>query len=326
MVVRALLRMIETHHGKFPYDVIRLKIFYPALDAQSDAERESGLLPFDPRFQGCPITIFLPGVNCSASSYEWLACHLAAHGIVTLLPEWIAQNLAGRVSITPGIDLEAVSPRHYGTRPTSTSLTALAAALSALQHDPVIGSYLDTDALIFGGHSAGGTMALQNSAHRWFPQVKAAFAICANPLATAALGQWERGVIPPMPSDCPALLIGASDDATGNHHNQLFGIPTERADDTIRRSFDETGYRYGAVCIFQGANHYTVCDPLDTTIGRSYLEGLPSLHEGEIRATMARLITTFIQATVQGNPQARDRLSEQPAHASYWKLSQVEVE
>lgn len=326
MVVRALLRMIETQHGTSPYDVIRLKIFYPALDAQSDAERESGLLPFDPRFGRCPLTIFLPGVNCSASSYEWLAAHLAAHGIVTILPEWIAQNLAGRVSITPGIDLAAVSPQHYGTRPTSSSLPAILAALPALQNDPLIGAFLEPDTLIFGGHSAGGTMALQNAAHRWFPQVKAAFAICANPLATAALGQWERGVIPPMPPDCPALLIGASDDATGSHHNQLFGIPSERADDTIRRSFEETAYPHGAVCIFEGANHYTVCDPLDTTIGRSYLEGLPSLAEREIRASMARLITTFIQATVQGIPQAIDHLSEQPAHASYWKLSQVKVE
>lgn len=297
MPVRALQRMVRVASATEPYNHIHLKIFYPALEARTEADYQTGILPFDRQFAPAPVVIFLPGVNCSAHTYEWLASDLAENGIVTLIASWLAENLPGRISISPGIDIEAVHVDHYGTRPTSSSLPAIIEAVKTLSDDTVFAGNLRDD-FIFGGHSAGGTMALQNARHEWFPEVIGAFACCANPLATSVLGNWGKGNIPPLPIDVPVLMLGASEDGIGDHHVKAFGNTEESGADYIRRIFDETDYRDSQLHIFEGATHHTICHPADETIGRIFMDSPATGDETLIRQEMSQMILNFIRKIV----------------------------
>ena len=138
MPVRALQRVATVASATAPYNTIQLKLFYPALDATTEEHYQTGVLPFDTQFSPAPVVIFLPGVNCSAHTYEWLATNLAENGIVTVIASWLAQNLPGRFSISPGIDLDAVHVDNYGTRPTSSSLQTIIDALKTLSSETVL--------------------------------------------------------------------------------------------------------------------------------------------------------------------------------------------
>lgn len=312
MPVRALLRMVTVDNATEPYNHAQLKIFYPALSASTQEHQRTGVLPFDTNWSPAPIVIFLPGVNCSAHTYEWLANELANCGIVTVLLSWIAENLRGRFSVSPGIDIDSIHRDNYGSCPTSSSLPSIFEALKALQEDSILSDNLRED-VILGGHSAGGTMALQNANHDWFPNVVGAFAYCANPLATSALGNWGKGNIPPLPTDVPILIMGASNDGIGNHHVNVFGDTGENGAEYIVRIFDETGYQNGTLCIFNGANHHTMCYPLDTSIGRIFMDDEPSGDENLIRQEMSQLIQEFISSIVS------QEILNKPTTATIWK-------
>lgn len=319
MPVRALLRVAVVETVTPPYNTIYLKIFYPALDATTEVHQQTGILPFDTQWSPAPIVIFLPGVNCSAHTYEWLAANLAGNGIVTVISSWIAQNLPGRMSISPGIDIEAVQVATYGKRPTSSSLSTILEVVESLRDDEVMAGNLNHEAIILGGHSAGGTMALQNARHDWFPKVKAAFAYGSNSLATGVLGKWERGKIPPLPTDVPILMMGASLDGISEHHNKAFGHQEESNIEFLQRIFKEANYQDSTLCIFDGANHHSICYPLDTSIGRTFLDTATDADEQIIRAEIADLIKNFIKAQVQSNKQALDLLQKAPNTALYWE-------
>ena len=295
MPVRALLRVATVDSIAPPYNQIQLKVFYPALDATTPDHFKTGVLPVDEKQSPFPVIIFFPGVNCSPHTYEWLAHALVAEGYVMAIVSWVGQNLPGRTSITPGINIEALSPDIYGTLPTSSSLATVLTMLRELQDEMPLAGHLDLNRIILGGHSAGGTIALQNAKDDFCAGVCASFAICANPLATAVLGGWARGVIQAIPSDHPILLIGASEDGIGDHHNQIFGRKDERGADTIMRQLQEhTRNEDDSYCfILEGANHHTVCYPLDTSIGRTFLDS-HSRNDVENRQAMIRILVAFL--------------------------------
>lgn len=315
MPVRALLRVAVVENATPPTNHINMKVFYPALPATEPVHIQTAILPFDPQWSGAPIVIFLPGVNCSAYTYEWLAKALAEQGVVTVLTEWLAENIPGRLSISPGIDLEAVKVENYGQQPTSSSLTTLYDAVLALRDNSTIGEHVNFENIIFGGHSAGGTMALQNANRAWFPRLKASFAYCSNPLATGTLGGWDAGVIPPVPHDVPTLIMGAECDGIGDHHNASFGNANESGADVIQRLFETTPYRNSMLCVFGGANHHTICYPVDTSIGRVFLDTVLETDDTPIRHEIARLVAQFINGILV------DDLShiQIPTSANRWK-------
>ncbi|GAB1422418.1 hypothetical protein MASR2M15_26490 [Anaerolineales bacterium] len=318
MPVRALLRLVLVKDIPEPYNQIQLKIFYPAEPASTDAHYRTGILPFDPTFAPAPMMIFLPGVNCSPHTYEWLAIKLAGVGIVTLIAAWLGENLPGRLSITPGINIQALSQDHYGSQPTSSSLPAIMDYLSVLKEDPVFEDNLDTDTVILAGHSAGGTMALQNAKHSFFPQVKASVSYCANPLATMTLAGWPKNTMPPLPQDCPTLMLGATLDGIGDHHTRSFGDSEESGADFIKRLFQAHSAPNSVLCIFNGANHHTICYPADHTIGRIFMDTPTQADEEAIRNELANLIIDFIKNI--GHDKSNHNLQAQPS-AAYWQLA-----
>ena len=319
MPVRALLRVCDVDNVAAPYNRMNLKIFYPADEASTLTHQQTAVLPFNQQWSKAPVVIFLPGVNCSPHTYEWLAIELGLHGIVTIIPTWIAQNLPGRISITPGVDIDAIQVDTYGQTPTCTSLPPIFRTLEELRHDPVLGQHLDYENVVLGGHSAGGTMAMQNARHDWFPCVQAAFAYAANPLATATLGGWGQGEIPPLPTEVPLLMMGGTYDGIGDHHVQAFGNAEESGTEYIQRLFTETEFTNSTLCIFDGANHHTICHPVDLSIGRVFLDTPTDADEDAIRQDMAQVIIRFINVHIKGDEYANNLLAERAKTAIHWK-------
>jgi hypothetical protein len=279
--------------GDAPYDRAALRVFYPANETES--AKETGVFPIRP-LKHQPVVIFFPGVNCSPHSNYWLLRYLAENNLVVAILEWVGQNLPGRSSYTPGIDISALAPNVYGTKPTASALLAILDELKALNESEVFSGILNLNCIALGGHSAGGMIALQNANQEWFPGVQAAFAVCANPLPTMALGGWKDGKLPPLP-DSNVLLIGGTHDVIGNLHNQQFGRPLEHGWETVQAVFDqcysETEGNRKYLAILKGVNHHTICDPLDETIGRTYLE--PTVgDQAAVRKHMARWIRSFL--------------------------------
>jgi dienelactone hydrolase len=293
--VRALLRAVYAGEGRTPYDVITLKVYYPATPTPDAAALESGIWPVVPGDAPLPVAILLPGVNCESSMYAWLAAAIAQEGFIVAVISWVAQNLAGRVSLTPGLRLEALKPETYGHEMSCSSLPAVLAELSALQREGLLAGRLDMARIVLMGHSAGGTMALMNASARFVPGLAAAVSCMSNVLATSALGGWQGGALPPLPHEVPTLMIAGDDDAVSRHHNEAFGRPGWDSglmhwamfDDALS---DHRGDSAGA--LLAGAGHYTPCWPLDETIGRTYLEAPDD--SAAHRAAIASLITAFL--------------------------------
>jgi pimeloyl-ACP methyl ester carboxylesterase len=286
--------------GEAPYDRAALRVFYPA--KETEAAKETGVFPVELDDAAYPVIIFLPGVNCPPYSYYWLMETLAKRHFVVVILEWIAENLPGRVSYTPGIDLTALSPEMYGTKPTSSALSSILTDIHSLNEIGTLAGHIDMKRVVLGGHSAGGILALQNADRRWIPGIKAAFAICANPMPMMALGGWQDGKLPKLPATS-GLVIGGTDDAIGDLHNQQFGRPHERGWETIQTMF-ETCYGnppHGGdqfLVIFKNANHHTICNPLDETIGRTYLETKTSVDDDDLRGRMAWWIIAFLNVVL----------------------------
>ncbi len=313
MPARALLRMVTVETVPEPYNRIQLKIFYPALAPKTEADYQTGVLPFDTQWSPAPMMIFLPGVNCSAHTYEWLAQDLANCGIVTVIASWIAENLPNRISISPGIDIEAVQQDIYGARPTSSSLKSILEAVDTLRDESELAGHLRDD-IILGGHSAGGTMALQNARHDWFSSITGSIAFCANPLATSVLGNWDKGAIPAMPTDVPVLMMGATEDGIGDHHVRVFGNSQESGAEYLCRLFNEANYHNSILSIFEGANHHTICYPPDHSIGRIFMDSEATGDEAHIRADISQLVIQFIK-----NILFQQDIIERPSTATIWQ-------
>lgn len=322
MIARAFYRAVTVAGVKPPYNVITLKIFYPARWSDDAEALSSGIMPPNEELAPFPVVIFWPGVNCDSAMYYWLASKIAESGSVVLLMSWLAQNLPDRISLTPGIDLDAIKPTNYGTRPTASSLSAIQSIVDDLAAVGLLAKLLATDKVVLAGHSAGGTLALQNADKRFVPGVVGAIAYCANPLATTILGGFPSGYLPPLPADAPMLMIGASEDGIGTHHNALYGRVGQSGADTVRATFTDSLPRTkgDSYCvILRGANHYTIGHPLDTAIGRAFMDAAEVGDNASLRQTIADLMCYFIRACAWGEMATWEALN------TYLRLSRMTI-
>lgn len=296
MLVRALYRTVALKDQPAPYDRLSCKVFYPAHYAQTDTERNTGLLPIIKRHEPYPVVIFFNGMNIEKSGYQWLAERLVKAGNVVVLFDYVAE-VFGMVSLTPGIDLNAVSAGQYGTKPTSATLPALLDALESWNTDPLLAGMLSTASVILGGHSAGGTVALQNANPKWFGGVKGAFAYGAHTMASTVLG-YEAGTILPVAPESAYLLLGGTADgvikaSAGRYGDHDMGDP-------IIRTFEEAieGGRGDCYAIMlKDATHFDCVYPQDTTTGRHFLEEgeSPERAHAEYRELIAHLVSAFVR-------------------------------
>lgn len=304
MSIRALFQAVKIAEVAAPYDTIHLKVFYPARMSGS-GEQSMGVTPADPQLAPFPVAIFFGGINCGAELYQWLAVKLAQQGLVVVTFDWVAENLPGLVGLTPGVELKNLAPNTYGTAPTASALPALITALEHLNLEGVLAGLLDLQRVVLGGHSAGGRVAIESANPDFFPQVVAAFAYGAHTAAIVQLG-YESGTILPVADALPLLLIGGTCDGVIANSSDLYGVTWERATTPIERTFEAiaggSGDRY--LLLLQGANHFSIAHPVDTTTGTAFLDFPATQPAEQIRDLMAEAIGLFIDAHVRCQPQS----------------------
>ncbi len=279
-MIRALFSAARVSAAAAPYDTIHLKVFYPAEMSGSRDERMTGNVA--PRRAGAPfpVVVFFNGINLGSEAYQWLAVALAERDIAVVTFGWVGETLPGVIGLTSGVDLAAVQPDTYGSGPTTLALGPILNALDALNegapwaHSSLQGA-LDLGAVVLGGHSAGGTMALQNANHRYFPAVRGAFSYAGHTLASAMLG-FPPGTLLPVSADLPLLVMGGTRDgviAASAVRYQQEGQPIH---DPIARTFEEgiSGDRGDrTLWMIEGANHFTLAHLVD--LSRQVEEGPP---------------------------------------------------
>jgi len=223
---------------------------------------------------------------------------------------WVAENLPGVVALTPGVDVEAWSPHNYGKKATASALPALLQELENLQTESLLSGLLDLQRVVLGGHSAGGRVAIESASQNFFPHLAGAFAYAAHTAGGVNNG-YEPGTILALPDSLPLLLLGGTQDGVIANSSHRYGIDWETATTPILRTFQEgiSGGRGDSylVCL-EGANHFSITHPLDSTTGRTFLDFPATQPEPEIRSLIAKIIGLFIQGhIVQGETSLEKR-------------------
>ncbi len=312
MSIRALFQAAKVEDASPPYDTIHLKVFYPAQMSGSAREQNLGIVPADAQQSPFKVVIFFNGINCSPEMYQWLAVKLAERGLVVVVFSWVAQNLPGIVALTPGVDIRMLSPSTYGSAPTASALPVLLKALEGLQAEGVLAGLLDLQHIILGGHSAGGRVAIESANPRFFPQVVAAFAYGAHTAAGSQLG-YPPGTILPLPDALPLMLIGGTRDGVIAKSSQRYGVDWEQATTPVLRTFREAlaeGRDDSYLLLLEGANHFSIAHPFDSTTGRPFLDYPVSQPEDQLRNLLAEAIGLFIDAHVGHQPIALAALNQ----------------
>ncbi len=310
MTIRALFEAVKIESAQPPYDTLHLKIFYPAEFKQSEAEQNFGIIPADMAQAPFPVVIFFNGVNCELNSYQWLMEKLALTGLVVIGFNWIAENLPGIISLSPGVDIEQWQPNRYGTGVTASALPALLTLLERLQQQGILAGKLDLNKIIIGGHSAGGRVAIESANPNFYPQIIASFAYGAHTLGGINFG-YEPKTVLPLPDSRPLLLMGGTCDGVIANSTQRYGMTEKDPTYSLLHTFSEglTGGRKDSyLVLLEGANHFSITHPFDPTTGRAFLDFPSSQPEAEIRSLITELLTLFINAHVRAKPQALPKL------------------
>ncbi|MFD3326645.1 hypothetical protein [Streptomyces sp. NPDC058701] len=291
-----------------PFDTAHLRVFYPARPTGSDAERLTGVIPADAGHAPFPVVVLLPGVNVPADSYRWLAVLLAGRGLVTVTAELVGELFGGSHGVTPGIDLGAVAPGVYGTRATTPLIGAVLSALAALPSGSPPAGLMDLRRVVIGGHSAGGTVALQSAGH--VPGLRGVFTYGAHTRVAAFLGH-PPGTALPVSTTAPVLLIsGEHDGVITGSADRYAAAPAAGADPaaaeapadpvelTFREALTDNGGEHAWVRV-AGAGHFAVCDPVDPTSARAFLEE-PAGSGDTAREVIGALVAAFCTARLTG--------------------------
>ena len=275
-------------------------LYYPGDRLRLDEARLSGQVP---AAAGAPwpLEIVMPGINVAPDTYRWLAHRLVPSGVCVVTYAAIGSlGPAGR-GITPGLDLDALTPADLGTRSAATALGPLLDCLAGLAESdgaPAAGM-VDFDQVVVGGHSAGGTVALHSSDPGWVPGLRAVFAYGAHTMTATSLGHGEAAVVA-IPAKVPVMLLAGTGDgviaASRDRYRNDGGVH-----DPVRRTFDEAiGHRRGDSWLVElaGAGHFAICHPVDTTSGRAFLEPDPAA-DSAVRAVLGDLIAAFVAASLE---------------------------
>jgi predicted dienelactone hydrolase len=294
MQVRAIFRAIEVDDVATPFNVIHAKVYYPALDPETDEQRNSGILPPASSDTPCTVILFLNGINCPPESYAWLAHKMCEAGNIFVTFSWITDALPGGIhALTPGLDMRYMSAETYGKDPTGSAILPIIADLQKLNDDGLLAGTMDLDHIILGGHSAGGSVALTNAGH--FPAVKGVFSYGAHTQGSTIMG-FPSGTILPIAPDIPVLMLGGDNDGVIKWSARRYGKTDEDSSVSLLQTFEKgidgkRGDRY--LGIIAGGTHFTFADPQDATTGRPFLEKSDENGVGN-RALMAEMIVEFI--------------------------------
>ena len=316
MIVRGLHFSFEAQG-----DAAFATLYYPGDDERLEEARLTGQVPALGTDAPWPVVVLMGGINVAPDGYRWLAGRLAANGLCAATYAAIGSlGPAGR-GITPGLDLAALAPGVIGTRPSATALGPLLAKVADLSEDadtPVAG-LVDLSRVVVGGHSAGGTVALHNSDPSWVPGLRGVFCYGAHTMTATALGHGDAAVAP-IPAKVPVMLLSGTDDAVIAASRDRYRSD-DGAHDPVRRTFEEAIDRQQGdswLVELAGAGHFAVCDPVDATSGRSFLEPDAGRADPETRDVLGSLIAAFSAGAVGRQAGASlDRLVQHRAVARW---------
>jgi len=298
-MIRALFHATKLPNASAPFDTLHLKIYYPALPTNSESERMSGVITADKSHALMSVVIFFNGINVGIESYHWLAVKLAEENIVTVMYTHVAETLPNVIGLTPSVDLARVKPDSYGSGATCPAIQPILDLLAQLNSDEMnpLFQALDLNHIILGGHSAGGTMALQNG--QFFEQVKAVFAYAGHTMASTMLGFAPGAVL--KIANKPTLLMRGDRDGVIAASRVRYGAG-EQSPDPVEKTFDEAIQASGRMdaydVLIQGANHFSIAHPLDETTGRFFLDLETSRPNEDIRDEIVNLVKSFINKHV----------------------------
>lgn len=313
-MVRALFRSIPMAAHSALGGELHLKLYYPAVYEGSPEQKNTGMLPPAPCSAPRPVAILMPGINVAPESYGWIARALAEVGFVAICYGWISEELPGFPALSPGLDVQALTPEDYGRRPSATALAALLEDIRSINSAGPLAGQLDPARILLGGHSAGGSVALMNARPEWFPGLKAVFAYGSHSKASTMLGYAADSYLR-LPADVPTLILGGSEDGVIAASAFRYGQGEEPADPVgpLMRTFAEALPRQQGdshLAILRGANHFSACWPADPATGRPFLDQACTRDESAIRADLAGLICDFAVARLQSDAVAEARLRE----------------
>ncbi len=295
-MIRALFHATTLPNASAPYNVLHLKVYYPAVPANSDAERMTGVIPADKTSAPMPVVIFFNGINVGIESYHWLAMKLAEANIVTVMYTHVAETLPGVIGLTPAIDLSKVKPETYGSGATCPAIQPILDSLVQLNNDEKSPLYqaLDLNQIILGGHSAGGTVALQNA--QFFEQVKAVFAYAGHTMASTMLGFAPNTVL--NVGRKSVMLMRGDKDGVIAASRVRYGTEGQSVD-PVEKTFDEacqpSAGEEAFDVLLQGANHFAIAHPLDETTGRFFLDMEMTRPAEQVREQIAGLVLAFVK-------------------------------
>ena len=296
-VVRASFLAARVPGVAAPWDTIHAKVHYPAVFSGDDAERLSGDVAVDQAHTPLPVVIFLNGINVGPEAYGWLAQRVAAAGCAVVTFSWVTELFPGQYGISCGLDVGAITPDTYGTRPSANAVAPLLAALAEANagSGPLAGA-LDLDRVALGGHSAGATIAYENASPDWFTGLRCAFGYGGHTMASTVLG-WPEDTLLEMPRGVPILVMGGTRDGVMASSADRYGTDGHRRD-PVERTFDDAIPDDGFpahLAIIEGANHFGVGHPDDPTAARGFLDldaiGDPAVH----RRHIGDLVVAFLQ-------------------------------
>ena len=283
-------------------------LYYPADEGSLDAARLTGLVAADRSHAPWPLVIMLPGINVTPDSYRWLAIRLVQAGYCAATYASIGSlGPAGR-GITPGMDMAAFGPDMTASHCSATALGPLLDAIADLD-EPVQG-LIDFDRVAIGGHSAGGTIALHNTDPSWVPGLVCAFGFGGHTMTSMSLGHNEASVTA-VPSKVPILLLTGADDGVVAASRDRYRTDNQ-AHDPVQRTFDEAIRRNqddSWLVELADGNHFTICDPIDETSGRSFLEAELRSTDSAARDTLALVLLAFLGEHCR-EPSEQDRVED----------------
>ena len=303
-MVRALHGAAKVHSARPPHDTIHFRLHYPARWTGADSERLTGILPADPSLAPWPVAIVLPGINVGSDGYRWLAVALAGAGIATVTFDFVDELMPGNVALSPGLDVTAVAPDSYGRRPSGTALAPLVSAVQRMTKEGPAAGLVDTGRILLVGHSAGGTVALENASTDWLPGLRGVATYGAHTMPAVMLGH-PHGTVLPMPSEVPTLLMAGTDDGVIRASADRYQ-PTDDHD-PVRRTFHEAcRHRLSRLVMIERASHMVMAHNGDSTSARGFLDAPPTPEsmrvDGEVRCLMAGLLLSFARSVLASEP------------------------
>ena len=271
-------------------DAALATLYYPGDGSRLEEARPTGQVPAAAG-EPWPLVVMMPGINVAPDSYRWLAHRLVPTGVCVVTYAAIGSLGPAGQGITPGLDLDALSPANIGTRPVAT-------ALAAASRPPRPASQRPTARHRRASWTSTGWwwVAIPPGGLSHCTAAPPAGCRACGPCSPTGVTQWSRpalghgeAAVVAIPAKVPVMLLAGTDDgviaASRDRYRRDHVTQDDHRDDgghgdhgPVRRTFEEAiGHRRGDSWLVElaGAGHFAACHPVDTTTGRAFLEPDP---------------------------------------------------